>query len=667
MKPGLLMLPSAVSDSRVHNILPNKIDTDFQFSRASAATRVNHQGLIENVGYFSDELVQNGNFSELGPELSPAADFGTSDFESNPSSGTAVNNPNGTLIFTNSTSTGTNVQLKNRSITTTKTYKIQFTISNYVAGTFRMSVGNQITSAVSANGSYTFYVEYTAGLDRNYFYTNNSTLTVSNISVKEVDPDGDWALDTDWSYGNNKATFDYISSTRKIYQDNLSLDSSKNYKLKFTIQDVISGTPNIWIGDSSGTQMMINYTDYVAGSYNLIVSPPSNSTTLAFWCRNADFSITNISLVEVQGDKPRLDYEPLNPTCPHLLLEPQSTNLLTQSNGFNNWTSSNLTLTSGQSSAITALDEAWLFTATGTTANVTLSVSSSGANTLSVFAKAGTQDGIFIRFSGSSSPRAFFNLSNGTLISETNTTSTNVEAFKDGWYRLSITGTDTVTDARIYVADSTGNFVSSGNIYVQNAQLEQQSYATSYIPTAGATVTRVAETCTNAGDVNTFNSEEGVLYAETATLSNNTGAARILSLSDNTTNNSIRFEYQSTANQIRVRYRNGGASQNDFIYTLSNEEDFNKIAFKYKVNDFSLYVNGTEVATDTSGSVVAANTFTTLKFLRGDDSNTFYGKVKSLATYNRALTDTELYTITSTQYSAYSGMVAALGNYTIPC
>ena len=132
------MLPSAVSDSRVHNILPNKIDTDFQFSRASSATRVNHQGLIEDVGYFSPELVQNGNFSELGPELSPAADFGTSDFESNPSSGTAVNNPNGTLIFTNSTSTGTNVQLKNRSITTTKTYKIQFTISNYVAGTFRI-------------------------------------------------------------------------------------------------------------------------------------------------------------------------------------------------------------------------------------------------------------------------------------------------------------------------------------------------------------------------------------------------------------------------------------------------------------------------------------------------------------------------------------------------
>ena len=75
MKPSLLMLPSAVSDSRVHNILPNRIDTDFQFSRASAATRVNHQGLIENVGYFSNELIQNGNFSELGSELIVNGDF----------------------------------------------------------------------------------------------------------------------------------------------------------------------------------------------------------------------------------------------------------------------------------------------------------------------------------------------------------------------------------------------------------------------------------------------------------------------------------------------------------------------------------------------------------------------------------------------------------------
>ncbi len=76
-------------------------------------------------------------------------------------------------------------------------------------------------------------------------------------------------------------------------------------------------------------------------------------------------------------------------------------------------------------------------------------------------------------------------------------------------------------------------------------------------------------------------------------------------------------------------------------------------------------VNGTQVLTDTSGAVPTG--LSSVQFTRGDSDSIFYGKVKSLATYNRALTDTELYTITSTQYSAYSGMVAALGNYTIPC
>ena len=41
---------------------------DFTFSRSSAATRVNAQGLVENVQIISSELVSNGNFSQIGTE-----------------------------------------------------------------------------------------------------------------------------------------------------------------------------------------------------------------------------------------------------------------------------------------------------------------------------------------------------------------------------------------------------------------------------------------------------------------------------------------------------------------------------------------------------------------------------------------------------------------------
>ena len=130
MKPGLLMLPSAVSDSRVHNILPNKIETDFQFSRASAATRVNHQGLIENVGYFGPELVQNGNFSELGPEIITNGD---NIQESEWTLGVGWSVSNGKLVANTNSNKYNCAQLD--SFTTGKTYKIVFTVSNYVSRT----------------------------------------------------------------------------------------------------------------------------------------------------------------------------------------------------------------------------------------------------------------------------------------------------------------------------------------------------------------------------------------------------------------------------------------------------------------------------------------------------------------------------------------------------
>jgi len=155
-----------------------------------------------------NNIVRNPNFDELGSELAPASDFAT-DFEANPASG-SVSQSNGTITFTNSTSTGSQVQLKNRSISTGETYKIQFTVSNYSSGNFRMSVGNQITDSVTANGTYTFYVKYNNGLARNYFYSSGSTLTVSEISVKQVDPDGDWSsTPTDsWKYtSNNTVTY----------------------------------------------------------------------------------------------------------------------------------------------------------------------------------------------------------------------------------------------------------------------------------------------------------------------------------------------------------------------------------------------------------------------------------------------------------------------------
>ena len=173
-------------------------------------------------------------------------------------------------------------------------------------------------------------------------------------------------------------------------------------------------------------------------------------------------------------------------------------------------------------------------------------------------------------------------------------------------------------------------------------QLEQGSYPTSYIPTQGSAVTRVADVCNGAGNNQVINSTEGVLYAEISALAND-GTTRRLSISDGTTSNRIVFSYSNVTNQFQSFLANPSVQFN-FLTTLSNSVEFNKIAVKYKQNDFALWINGVKVATDTNGTV--ANGLNTLNFDEGSGASDFYGNIKDLRVYNTALTDAELQALT---------------------
>jgi len=182
---------------------------------------------------------------------------------------------------------------------------------------------------------------------------------------------------------------------------------------------------------------------------------------------------------------------------------------------------------------------------------------------------------------------------------------------------------------------------SGETLLVYGAQMEKGSYSTSLIPTYGTGVTRAADSCNGGGSAESINSTEGVLYAEISGLS--TDPAR-LSISDGTNNNNIYIELDSS--NVNAVGRVGGSNQ----FALSSSQTItnnNKVAIKYKANDFSLYINGTEVATDTSGNTYSANTLTSLQFNRGDGGVLFYGNVKQVAVFNEALSDSELATLTT--------------------
>ncbi len=229
------------------------------------------------------------------------------------------------------------------------------------------------------------------------------------------------------------------------------------------------------------------------------------------------------------------------------------------------------------------------------------------------------------------------------------------------WQKLVQTGSSLSTN-RLTI--NTYSSTTARDIEIYAPQLEQGSYATSYIQTNGSTVTRQADTANGSGNSEVFNGSEGVLFADISALANDL-TNRNISLSDGTTSNTVRIEYLTVSNAIWGTVTNIGAGGNQAVlqYTSSDITINSKIAFKYKADDFSLWVNGFEVATDTSGVTFSDNTLNTLQFDRANYDRDFYGKTKELGYYDAVLTDSELEYLTS--YRSLSELVTELNLNTL--
>ena len=203
----------------------------------------------------------------------------------------------------------------------------------------------------------------------------------------------------------------------------------------------------------------------------------------------------------------------------------------------------------------------------------------------------------------------------------------------------------------VYPSSDSGEISSLGDgLHIWGGQLEQGSYATSYIPTQGATATRVAEVCIDAGNNQVINSTEGVLFAEIKPITDDyiNDAGTVISsqfnLSDGNLNNGVNIRFRKTV--LQCLYYNGSAYEAVLTYTDISVSETYKVAFLYKQNDFKMYVNGVLIASDTNGSI-GSFTLDRLTFDNSNGVNPFYGNVKDLRVYNTALTDQELINLTT--------------------
>ena len=338
---------------------------------------------------------------------------------------------------------------------------------------------------------------------------------------------------------------------------------------------------------------------------------------------------------ETGDDTPRIDF--LDDTDGHLLLEPASTNLVTYSEDFSQWQQiQNVTLTSNSTTSPSGESDATTVLSTDINSKISktgLTFTNGVFYTFSVYCK--NIDATALKFF------IYMGGLGGDLTSDFTS-----EVNTDTWTRVSYTFTPTGTTAggQVQIAR---NLPDTESAYFWGAQLEAGSYATSYIPTAGTTVTREAETCIDAGTAQDFNDTEGVLYAEIGALANDQTNRRI-TISDGSNENRIVTGYNTTSNQIFYLVVVGTSTIASGDYTPSDITEFSKIAIKYKENDFALWVDGTERATDASGAVFSADTLDSLQFEQGAGSSLFfYGKCKAIKVYKEALSDAELIALTT--------------------
>ena len=686
-KAGLVNIPVGYQDGFLYNIKPEDNTLGFRFNRDSAATRVNKEGLIEQVGYFGPELVKNGNFSELGPELVVNGNFSnwTND---NPDGWTITGTENENNYITEYqgkaryVSDGSTLFMSQNILTTGKFYKVTADIVVNSGGGMRFQLGANGTHHVfTTTQSIVLYAQQD-GADGNLQIIRQGAtdFTIDNVSVKQVDPNDYWDLVSLEFIGDN--TFKNTGFNGRVYQSFATTVGSK-YKVSATVN---SGTWNIVASTNTNTSGTIQSTGNTTVSEFFEFTATGTVSYLVLYNIGASSSvgsITNASVVEVQGDKPRIDYTD-SLTSPSFLLEPQSTNLVEFSEDFSKWNNTDITIGENGISPTGETNANLIQTGTANSdqVNETFTISATNTATYSIFIKrvSGAEwvDFLVVKSGFSNSLKVWFNISSGLVGSNvangtTTFDSASVKDFGNGWYRLKVTTTDTTNNTSFNIrvrtasADASDTRVSNSSYYLWGAQLEQLSYASSYIPTAGSTVTRAQETCNNAGNVSTFNSTEGVLYAEIASLttSASSGERRIVVAKNGDTNNVVRIYYNNTANTIQYKVRVASSNVCDLTYDLGNSTGYHKICGKWKQNDFALWVDGVKVATDTSGSVFPANTLNTLNFSNANaNSDYFYGKTKGVYVFNEALTDDELQQLTGPEYNSFAALAAAY-NYTV--
>lgn len=356
----------------------------------------------------------------------------------------------------------------------------------------------------------------------------------------------------------------------------------------------------------------------------------------------ATFVNSSGDIANASSDTQRVDW---STGTAGLIVEETRTNLFTQSNGFDTtaWTRQQSSVTAnagtspdGTNNAFRLVEDITVSSTHTLAKSPNITITANTTLTISAFVKADQRT--FCRLWDDSSPTpwgAIFNLSNGTIGTVGAQASASILALKNGWYRCSVTYTNTSTTSRprIGIANSSSTYIYTGNgvgsIFVYGGQFEAGSSSTSYIPTTSSTVTRNADvaTITGANFSNWWQAGKGgvLVQARPGTVS---GIRPWLQFDDGTANEIIALRGNTTNPELYIV--DGGTPQAQIdVGTIAANTNYSMTAW-WSTNDCKARLNSGVVFTDTSANIPTV----TQARLGSDGTNYLNGKLTSISYYD---------------------------------
>lgn len=429
------------------------------------------------------------------------------------------------------------------------------------------------------------------------------------------------------------------------------------YRCSITWTYTVNTNSLLYVSLTDGTYTLtanqVYVGDGVSGIYLWGAQLEQRSSATAYVATTtAPITNTIPKLVSAASDVARFDHDPLTGASLGLLVEEQRTNLLTRSEEFDNaqsWTQTSVSVVANSTVApdgsLTA--DSLIEASENSTHIIRRDVTfSAGTYTASIYAKmitSGSGRNLGILFN-TTSVGALFSLVTGNVVSTIGSpVATPATPVGNGWWRFSVTATlAAITDnVRFYLGSGsvwTSSYSGDGTsgLYLWGAQLESGSFATSYIPTTSAQVTRPADSATMTGTnfSSWYRQDEGTLVANLT--------PRVLSVAagvqanDASTGNAVRLALASTTDQSTVT--TGGAAQATLDGGTPVAGTAAKVALAYRANDFALSLNAGTVATDTSGTLPTVS-----QFQIGAETTTFGNlTVAKIDYYPRRLSNQQL-------------------------